>query len=122
MPEFSMVIPGKEVAGTYSHPSGTTEGDAVVITPDILEEYDSVILDLSGLAQTTTIRVYIAVDGTNYRQVDRAEFPTDFPTGQAAVGIRLLISKQNMKVTLQSSVAEGAAVSIPYFFAKIGRE
>jgi len=109
---------GKSISGTYSHPVGTTEEDAVVITPDELKLYDKLVLDLSGLSKTTTIKVYVAVDGTNYRQVDRAEFPIDFPTGQKGVVIQLLSASVNMKITLQSSEAEPSAVNIPYFFVE----
>lgn len=109
---------GTQTAGTYSHPSGVTEGDAVVVTPTELGEYNKLCLDMSNLTQTTTVRTYVQVDGTNYRLVDSAEFPTDFPTNTAAVVIDLTPGDRTMKVTLQSAVAEGVAVDVPYFYVE----
>jgi hypothetical protein len=109
---------GTQTTGTYSHPSGTTESDAVVITPAELSKYEKLVLDLSGLAQTTTVRTYIQVDGVNYRLIDVAEFPTDFPTNAEGVVIELTPSSRTMKVTLQSAVAEGVAVDVPYFYVE----
>ena len=107
-----------ETAGVYSHPSGTTEQDAVVITPTELSQYYKLVMDLSALTQITYIRVYIMTDGVNYRQSDYAEYPTDFPTGTKNVVISLLPTAKAIKVTLQSAVAEGVARSIPYFYVR----
>jgi len=107
---------GTQTAGTYSHPSGTTESDAVVITPAELGKYEKLVLDMSNLTQTTTVRTYVQVDGVNYRLIDAAEYPTDFPTNAKGVVIELTPSNRTQKVTLQSAVAEGVARDIPYFY------
>lgn len=107
---------GTQTANTYSHPSGTTEQDALVITPAELGKYERLSLDMSNLAQDTTVRTYIQVDGTNYRLCDRALFPDDFPTDTESVLILLMPGLRTMKVTLQSAVAEGEAKNVPYFY------
>jgi hypothetical protein len=107
---------GTQTAGTYSHPSGTTESDAVVITPAELGKYEKLVLDMSNLTQTTTVRTYVQVDGVNYRLIDAAEYPTDFPTNAKGVVIELTPSNRTQKVTLQSAVAEGVARDVPYFY------
>ncbi len=107
---------GTQTANTYSHPSGTTEQDAVVITPAELGKYERLSLDMSNLAQNTTIRTHLQVDGTNYRQCDSAVFPGDFPTDTESVLIVLMPGLRNMKVTLQSAVAEGEAKNVAYFY------
>jgi hypothetical protein len=107
---------GTQTAGTYSHPSGTTEQDAVVITPAELGKYEKLVLDLSNLTQTTTVRTYVQVDGVNYRLIDAAEFPTDFPANVKGVVIELTPSDRTQKVTLQSAAAEGVARDVPYFY------
>lgn len=105
---------GSEPSGTYDHPNVTTEEDAVVITPSELAEYRTLLLDLSNLTQNTTIRTYIKVDAANYRLVDSSVFPTDFPANTKGVPIRLCPLSVNMKVTLESSVLEGAVRAVPY--------
>lgn len=107
-----------ETASTYNHPSGTTESDAVVITPAELSKYDKLCLDLNALTQTTYIRTYVKVDGTNYRLADYAEFPADFPSGTKTIVIDLMATAKAIKVTLQSAVAEGATRAIPYFYVR----
>ena len=107
---------GIQTSATYSHPSGTLEQDAVVVTPGELGKYERLTLDMNALTQTTTVRTYVQVDGVNYRLVDTAQFPTDFPTNTKAVVTDLMPGSRTMKVTLQSAVAEGVARNVPYFY------
>jgi len=109
---------GTQTAATYSHPSGTTEQDAVVITPSEMGKYEKLVLDLNGLSQDTTVRTFVQVDGSNYRQIDSAVFPDDFPSGAEGAVIDLTPGSRTTKVTLQSSIAEGASVDVPYFYVK----
>lgn len=108
---------GSEPSGTYSHPDDDLEHDVVEIVPAELTLYKSLLLDLSALTQDATIRTYIQVNGANYRLNDLAEFPTDFPTGTDAVALRLSSSSVKMKVTLQSTIAEGAVRDIPWRYS-----
>ncbi len=109
---------GSEEAGIYEHPDGTSEEDAVVITPTELFEYKTLLLDLSNLTQVTTIRTYIRVDGANDHLNDSAVFPDDFPTGTKVVPVRLCPLSVTMKLTLQSAVGEGEARSILWRYVK----
>jgi len=107
-------LSGSEPAGTYQHPDGVGEEDAVVITPALLTEYRTLLLDLNELAQSTMIRAYLQVDGANYRLNDLAVYPADFPAGAKVVSFRLSPVSIKMKVTLQSVVGEGVVRNIPW--------
>jgi len=107
-----------EATGTISHPSGLGETDALEITPAELMEYPILLLDMNALTQNTTIRTYIKIDGVNYRLINSAVFPTDFPTNVKAVPIVLYPTSVPWKITLQSVIAEGASKNIPYKYVK----
>ena len=109
---------GNETAGTYNHPDGVTEQDAVEITPAELIQYYKLCLDFENLAQTTYVRTYIKVDGSTYRLFDYAEFPGDYPTNTKGIIVNLAPSSKAMKVTLQSAVGEGSVKAVPYFYIR----
>jgi len=115
-------LKGYETSGTITHPAGTDETDALEVTPAELTEYYALLLDMSALTQNTTIRIYIKIDGTNYRMVDSAVFPTDFPTNAEGVPIALYPMSVPWKITLQSAVSEGADREIPYRYARRSME
>ena len=96
---------------TYSHPDTTTETDLVEYTG--LKNYIVTNLDMSNFGESTTVRVYDKVDGTNYRQVSQKIYPDDYETGTEVATFVLDGAGQDMKVTLQSAVAEGGATSVP---------
>ena len=96
---------------SFSHPNDTNENDLVehlLLTEKITHHFD-----FSGFSQLTTIRVSEKIDGTNYRQLSEKEFPTDFEANNTAVIIVLDGAAQDMKITLQSAVAEGSATTVP---------
>lgn len=98
--------------GTYSHPNDTNENEVLVIAASKYEA--KVALDLNTLTQTATIRTYEQVDGATYRLVDTAIFPTDFPANIKAIITEFAGDNRQKRITMQSSVAEGAIRSIPY--------
>ncbi len=98
--------------GTYTHASNTNEQNAFVIataTQDII-----IYLDMVAVTQATTIREYVEVDGINPRQISAKIYPADFDTAAKAVIISFKQPNKDYKVTLQSSVAEGASIDIPW--------
>lgn len=109
-------LAASEIDGTYEHANGVAEEDAVLIAPTEITRYNTLMLDLSNITKITTIRTYVQVDGSNYRLFDTAVFPTDFDANTVAVPIGFPASSKDMKVTMQSSVAEGAARDVPYFY------
>lgn len=111
-------LKSEEVSGTISHPAGVAEQDSLEITPAELTEYSILLLDMNALAQNTTIRIYIKINGTDYRLIDSAIFPTDFPTNAKGVPIELWQLSVKWKITLQSAVTEGVDRSIPYRYVK----
>lgn len=96
---------------SFSHPNTTVETD---LDEHIkLTELDYHTLDFSNLTQITTIRVYEKTDGINYRLLSQRVFPDDYDTGVETIIVILNGGGQDMKITLQSAVAEGSAKSIP---------
>jgi len=107
------------VEGTYAHTNGTTENDALVITLTNITKVDALLFDLVNLTKTSTVRVYIKVDGTNYRLAEPYLWTISDPD---ALVINLPKHNHDMKVTLQSDVAEGASRNIPYSYVKEAKE
>jgi hypothetical protein len=98
-------------SGTYAHPSGTTEQDAIVLSISTRTKINNIYLDLTNLTQNCTIRVKAKIDGTNYREIDSLGWTTADRDG---VIISEFVSDVAAKVTIQSAVAEGASRNIPY--------
>lgn len=113
-------LTGIEASGTIVHPAGTGEENSLVITPAELTKYEMVRFDLNALTQDITIRIYEQIDDANYRLIDSAVFPTDFPTDAKGVPIELYSTSVALKITLQSSVTEGASRNIPYRYTSRG--
>ena len=107
------------IEGTYSHPNGTTEGNAVTITLTKITEIKDAMLDLVNLTKNTTIKVYVKIDGTNYRLVD-----TYFWTTADADGLILTLPTHNhdIKITLKSSESEGASRNVPFSYVREEKE
>lgn len=109
---------GEETEGVITHPDGVGEVVALELIHDGVADYPAVLLDLNALTQDTTIRLYVKVDGTNYRLVTPAVFPADFPVNAKAVPIVLYPTGKDWAITLQSALAEGADRDIPYVFLR----
>jgi len=109
---------GEETEGVITHPDGVGEEVALEFIHEGVADYPAVLLDLNALTQNTTIRLYVKVDGTNYRLVTPAVFPGDFPANAKVVPIVLYPTGKDWVITLQSGIAEGADRSIPYVFVK----
>ena len=96
-----------------SHPNTTIE--TTLVEHLLLEEKISHTFSLINLSlvNPTTIRVFQKTDGSTYEKLAEAVYPNDFTDG--VTGIELITDgkAQDMKVTLQSSVAEGSAKTIP---------
>ena len=112
--EVESLLRGQEISGTIVLQPGTSEQDVLEVTPAKLQKYEVLLLDLNELTQNTTIRIYIKIDGTNYRLINSAVYPTDFPTNAKGVPIELYSMSVPWKITLQSAVSEGVARNIPY--------
>lgn len=98
--------------GTYTHASNTNEQNVFVITAATQEI--NIFLDMVAVTQLTTIREYMEVDGTNLRLITAKIFPTDFDTAAKVIVISLKQPNKDYRITLQSSVAEGASIDIPW--------
>ena len=99
--------------GTYSFSSNTSEQTALTITNTEITNIDSILLDLNALTKNVTIKVYIKADGTNYRLTDSFLWT---PIDEDCVIINPIIHDSDIKITLQSIVAEGSSRSIPYSY------
>ncbi len=95
----------------FSHPNTTVETDLVEHIG--ITEIDYHHFDLTNLTQATTIRAYEKTDGTNYRLLSSRVFPDDYDAGVETIILVLNGSGNDMKITLQSEIAEGSAKDIP---------
>jgi len=97
----------------FSHGPGTDE--QLLVEHLSFTEIDDHHFDFSNLSQvnSTIIRTFEKVDGITYRQMSRRTFPDDYETGTQIVRVILNGAGQDMKITLQSLVNEGATKSIP---------
>ena len=100
----------KDQTSTFEMADSVTEQDAVVYTA-VFQTLD-IDLDLSALTKTTTVREYTKVDGSTYRLIDSAVYPTDFK----GTVVNLSATQKNVdyKVTLQSAISEGAIREVPF--------
>ena len=95
---------------SFSHPNTVVETDLVehlLLTEKINHHFD-----FSNLLQQTTIRVFEKIDGITYRLLSEKVFPIDYETGTDAVIIILDGAGKDMKITLESNIAEGSAKDI----------
>jgi hypothetical protein len=105
-------------SGTFAFPNGTTEQTIIELTPSVVTYVYNFWLDLNALVQNCTIRVYSKIDGTNYREIE----PMTLSNIDYSLG---LVLKEQMistawKITIQSTVAEGASRNIPYrYFTEV---
>jgi len=105
-------------SGTFAFPNGTTEQTIIELTPSVVTYMYNFWLDLNALTQNCTIKVYSKIDGTNYREIE----PMTLSNIDYSLG---LVLKEQMistawKITIQSTVAEGASRNIPYrYFTEV---
>ena len=104
---------------TFNHPNTTSETDLITFTS--LKKLISIDLDLTNLAQDTTITVYNKVDGTNFRIKTIRVYPTQY-NGAAIATVVFDGAGQDMKATLTSGTVEGAIRTIASDIRKENRE
>lgn len=105
-------------SGTFAFPNGTTEQTIIELTPSVVTYLYNFWLDLNALTQNYTIRVYSKIDGTNYREIE----PMTLSNIDYSLGLVLKeqIINTAWKITIQSTVAEGASRNIPYrYFTEV---
>ncbi len=105
-------LTGLVTPGTFSLANNTSE--QVVLTFSAAREVIDIELDMVNLTQNITVREYVQVDGSNYRQASAKVFPTDFEPGAKAVLISFVQKNAAYKITAQAAAAEGASRNIPY--------
>ncbi len=95
---------------SFTHPNTTVETDLVehLLLTELIDHH----FDFSELTQQTTIRVFEKINGADYEQISQKVFPDDYETGTKGVVIILDGSGQDMKITLQSTIAEGTPRNI----------
>ena len=105
-------------SGTFAFPNGTTEQTIIELTPSVVTYLYNFWLDLNALTQNCTIKVYSKIDGTNYREIE----PMTLTNIDYSLGLVLKeqIISTAWKITIQSTVAEGASRNIPYrYFTEV---
>lgn len=104
-------LQSSELTGSYNLPDDTAENTAIEITTTNRRRLDSIWLDFNTLVEDVTIKVYHKIDGSTYRQYDEFSWDT---TEEDGVLIRDVTINNDWKLTITSTVAQGAVMSIPY--------
>ena len=99
-------------SGTHAHANSTSEQTVYEYTDGDSREIRGIWIDLTGLAQDSTVKAYYKIDATNYRELVSWSWTS-------SDGVGYFISVQwpiinDFKITLTSGTAEGAAVSLEY--------
>lgn len=101
----------------HSHAVATTEADVKIFLAnnDLIE----LVFDCILLLQTTTIRIYEKTDGSTYRLVDSAIYPTDFDGGNVVLALNG--KGLDQKVTFQSGTNEAGIINVPFNWVEENR-
>lgn len=102
-----------------SHNQVNNTAEQIIMEFLLLRDFIHIDLDLDVITQTTILKIFERVDGTNYSEVKSVIFdPTyvvgDFDTDVMVVETELDGGGQDMKLTMQSTVAEGMDMTIPF--------
>jgi hypothetical protein len=109
IPTFGVV----STAGSpFSLPNDVAEHTVLAFTA--AQQLVNVELDLSNLTQINTIREYVQVDATNYRQLSAKTYPTNYDPGTYAAILDYVQKGVLYQITMQAAVAEGAIRAVPY--------
>jgi len=101
-------------SGVFDHQNTVEEQTVIELIPTELILLEGVLLYLHNLTKKAVIRTYVKDNLGEYRRLDIAEYPTDFPPGTEVVLINSVSCDSDLKITLQSLEAEGEVRQIPY--------
>lgn len=100
-------------SGTFSLISNTTEQTILTLTTDGNSYRFAMWLDTSSLTKNNTrIFTYVKIDAVNYRLYSTQTLAAAQPCNY----IPEFDQSFDVKITMQSAVAEGATRSIPYIY------
>jgi len=100
-------------SGTFSYLDAGGEQDVVELTITKRTIVHGVWLDFDNITQPGTVGVYYKVDGSNYREVVFYEFNPATDEVGYYINLNMGITN-NLKITYEESVDEGAARDIVY--------
>lgn len=84
------------------------------LTTVALRKVENVVFNLNELTQDTILRAYTRDAAGVYRLSDSVAYPDDFPVGLNAVIVRAISLDTDVRVTVESLVAEAGARTIRY--------
>jgi len=107
------------VSDTFSLQANTNEQTLLEIQPGtkIIRIYN-LYLDLNTITQKITIKVYMKIDGSNYREIPAMRISDISPPQTKGVALKEIVFNTDLKITIKSSTAEGEARDIPYRYFK----
>lgn len=100
---------------TYNH-FGLGEKVAVELTTTTLRRIDNVVLNLNELTEDTILRAYTRDALGVYRLSDSVAYPDDFPPGLDAVIMKDISLDTDVRVTMESLIAEVGVRTIRYVY------
>lgn len=99
------------VTGTFASTNNTDEQTIKEVTLSAKTKIHAFLVDVNALTKSTTIRVYLKVDGANYRLSDTFDWTT---SDADVINIQATTLDVDIKVTMQSVELEGASRNLPY--------
>jgi len=99
----------------FDHENGTAE--TTLVEHFSITEIDYHHFDFSNFSNDVTIRVYEKIDGTTYKLLSSSLYPTDYTNPSTGITPEIVVivlngGGQDMKITLQSDIAEGSGTEI----------
>lgn len=104
-----------EGVATFSYLNSGGEQTIFTISTSTRKKVHGIFLDLNTLAEDTTIRVKVKIDGTNFRTIE----PLAWVQGVDDVGVYFpgyFAINQDLQVTMQEGADEGTDRAIPYSY------
>lgn len=105
-------LAGVDVESSYNLPNDTVENTAFTVSPTTRTLIHSIWLDFTTLVQSVTIRVKYQIDGTNAKTFQTVDWTTAMEDGILLEGGYAI--NDDLTVTIQSVVAQGGIMAIPY--------
>jgi len=105
--------PSTGIQGTLALPNDVAEHMVWEDLGGRRRAFTGMLLDLSAITQTGVVRLYVKIDGANYRVVHHQHYNAADVDDSICYDVGFATA-QDVKVTYQSDTAEGAVRNIPY--------
>jgi len=106
----------RSVYDVYNLPNDVAENTVFTIDYQSLPaKINSIFLDMSNLVQNVIIRIKVQIDGINFRTIETFNWTVGMDDG---VYFREITVDMDVRVTIQSVIAQGGVMGIPYLYVE----